>query len=146
MIASLPSTVVTCQIWEKTRWSKIMDKPILSSLSSCRPSVRGSGRPQLFDSRRTLGLVRALEWPDQELIDQAAEEFPEAGVASVEQARASLVQLDSAVIFVDEDPGFIVSKGVPMTGSMMCYWGLNQKLDYSQVCPFYDIIKGPCEQ
>ena len=34
-------------------------------------------------------IVQALEWPDRELISKVEEEFPDAGVASVEEARVT---------------------------------------------------------
>lgn len=38
--------------------------------------------------RRRCAPVRAGQWPDQEVIDKALEEFPDKGVANVEEARA----------------------------------------------------------
>jgi len=35
-------------------------------------------------------VVHALEWPDRELIQYVEEEFPEAGVANVEEARVRI--------------------------------------------------------
>ena len=54
---------------------------LVDTLSYCRGKHR---RQQL---RKNLQVVHALEWPDRELISKVEEEFPDAGVASVEEAR-----------------------------------------------------------
>ena len=48
------------------------------------------GKPRRQQLRKSLQVVHALEWPDEQLIQQVAEEFPEAGVANVEEARVSV--------------------------------------------------------
>ena len=44
-------------------------------------------KPQ--NSRKHLLKVKAVEWPDQELLDAVEESFPDAGVADAEEARVS---------------------------------------------------------
>jgi len=61
-------------------------------------------------------VVHALEWPDRELIQYVEEEFPEAGVANVEEARALFSNL--GYTYLDVRPSIELEEVGKVRGSV----------------------------
>lgn len=81
-----------------------------------RTKAFGAPRRGSLQSRRNLLTTHALEWPDQELINSVEENFPDAGVADPEEARALFSNL--GYTYLDVRPALELEEVGKVKGSV----------------------------